>query len=121
MANKKESGKWETLRWATVIGIVDSYDAVHSRLLLLGSRGDKSHTAIFGTKGQCAWRWTFNDCITWITPEMKPSLEQYDAIQHHLSKRYGLKWRENGYHDVDYFLEKLYKERDLNKQKQDNG
>ena len=102
------SSKWETLRSGTIVGIVDSYDAVHSKLFPLNYPiSDMFHESIFGTKGHCAWRWSFEDCITWITPEMKPNAEQYDSIQRHLTRRYGLKWWENGHHDIDDFLRHL--------------
>lgn len=105
------SAKWETLRWAVVVGIVDAYGAVHSKLCPLDTpTSDLFHESIFGTKGHCAWRWSFSDCITWITPEMKPDVEQYDAIQRHLTRRHGLKWWENGHHDIQHFLEQLCKE-----------
>lgn len=103
--------KWQTLRWATIVGIIDSYGAVHSKMFPFETPvSDLFHESVFGAKGHCAWRWTFDQSVSWITAEMQPDEEQFVAIQNHLTKKYNLKWWENGHFDIDHFLENLKKE-----------
>jgi len=41
---------------------------------------------------------------------MNKSAEQYDAIQRHLTRKYGLKWWKNGHHDIDHLRAKWAEE-----------
>ena len=53
------------------------------------------------------WRWCDRESIWWITSECRPNDEQYDAIQRHITKKYGLPFWENGHHDLDFLSAKL--------------
>jgi hypothetical protein len=83
-----------------ILGIIDAYGSVHSKFT-----GEKIevHGDHFPGQTHCRWRWSDRDSISWLTHEQKPTEEQYDAIQRHLTREYGLKWWENGHHDLDHF------------------
>lgn len=94
---------FKQLRFGNIVGIIDSYDAVHSVFT-----GDKieCHADYWPNQTRCQWRWSFSQSIYWITFYQKPTEEQFIAIQDHLTKNYGLKWWDNGHFDIDHFLEK---------------
>jgi hypothetical protein len=86
--------------------VVDSYGAVHSEFT-----GEKVafHAEHFPAH-HCQWRWNHSQSIWWITAEHKPTEEQYEAITNHLTRKYGLKWWENGHHDIDHLQAKWAEE-----------
>ena len=109
--SENETGKWENLKWGSIVGIIDAYGAVHSKECPLRADTPDTHESIFGKRGSFAWRWTFREGITWISFEHKPDVGELDAIQRHLTKHYGLRWLNNGHHDTEHFSEQLHKER----------
>jgi hypothetical protein len=100
----KATDKWKKLREGNICGIVDSYGAVHSVL----TETVEFHADHFPLS-HCQWRWDFDESINWISIERRPSEEQYEAIRTHLTKKYGIKWWDNGYHDIDHILTKCGK------------
>ena len=99
--------RWGRLRHGNILGVVDSYGAVHS--VFTGEKVD-FHADHFATAHHCQWRWNDEESINWITAERKPNEEQYDAIQRHLTRKYGLKWWKNGHHDIDHLQAKWAEE-----------
>lgn len=101
--------KWEALLHGHILGVVDSYGAVHSEFT-----GDRVafHEEFF-TKTHCQWRWSHDKSIWWITGEHRPTEEQEDAIQRHLTKKYRLQWWDNGHHDIDHLLKMAGVERKI--------
>lgn len=95
------------LRFGNVIGIIDSYGAVHS----LFTKDVENHSLYWPATNCVKWRWSFSQGIWWITRETAPDSVQFDAIQRHLSRKYGLKWWDNGHHDIDHFRAQLKKEK----------
>jgi hypothetical protein len=81
-----------------IVGIVDAYGAVHSQ-----NTGDEIgfHEDFWPGQTHCQWRWDHRGSIHALVAESRPNVEQFDAIQRHLTRRYGLKWWENGHHDID--------------------
>lgn len=104
---KKKSNQFTKLRLGHIVGVVDSYGAVHSEFT--GER--VAHHTDFWQTRHCLWRWNFDQGIWWISPETRPNDEQFEAIQNHLTKKFGIKWWENGYHDLDHFMAQLTKDR----------
>jgi hypothetical protein len=92
---------WERLRYGHIVGIVDSYGAVHSKF----TENVEFHEALF-PPAQCKWRWSHSKSLWWITAEARPDEEQEVAIQRHITRKYGLKWWENGHHDIDHLMKK---------------
>lgn len=91
-------GYFTRLEYGHIVGVIDAYGAVHSEFT-----GD---TIVFHAdkfpKHHCQWRWCHSRSIWWVAIEQKPTEEQYDAIQRHLTKKYGIQWQKNGYHDIDH-------------------
>lgn len=87
------------------MGVIDSYDAVHSEFT-----GDnvKFHAERWPRVTHCRWRWSFDKSIYCVGEKL--TLEQYDLVMAHLTKRFGLLWWENGHHDIDHFLAQMEKE-----------
>jgi hypothetical protein len=98
--------RWGRLRDGHILGIVDSYGAVHS--VFTGSIA--FHAEHFPQTHHCQWRWNEDKSINWISAERKPDAEQMDAIRRHLTKRYGLRWWDNGHHDIDHLQAKWREE-----------
>lgn len=90
-----------------IIGIVDAYGAVHSKFT-----GEEiaHHSTHWPNQTHCLWRWNHDKSVHWFLASSKPNGEQLEAIQHHLTKRYGLLWWENGHHDIDDLLAKCERE-----------
>lgn len=94
--------KWQKLRDGNILGVVDSYGAVHSVL----TEDVEFHSDYYPATYFCRWRWDFDKGLWWISKETKPDEEQQDAIRRHLNKKYGIKWWDNGFHDIDFILTK---------------
>lgn len=99
---------WRDLRWSNIIGIIDSYGAIDSK-----NTGKKVefHSEFWPIRHSVMWRWNFNDSIWWITAENMPNNEQYTQIVEHLEKKYGIRFWDNGHHDIDYFIAKMNEEK----------
>ena len=99
-----ENKPFGRLRWCKIIGVVDSYGAVHSEI-----NTDLWHEQLWPT-AKCKWRWNDDKSIWWIALESKPDDEQYESIMWHLEKKYGIKFWENGHHDIDHLMKMWIKE-----------
>ena len=80
-----------------ILGVVTSLDVVESRFTgeEVGHHSDYWQE----NKHYKKWRWNNSEGLHWFLTEHKPNIEQIQFVRDHLSKRYGLKWFENGYHD----------------------
>ena len=111
-----KSNYWGRLKSGHIIGIVDSYGAVHSEFT-----GDKvSFHAEHFQQSQCQWRWSHSNSIWWISFEHQPNDEQYDSIMNHLKRKYGIEWWDNGHHDIDFLQKKWKKEEKQNNKKKES-
>lgn len=97
------------LREGNICGVIDSYGAIHSQFTERLSFHDEFFVGHYFIK----WRWDYNKSIWWISPEMKPDSEQYTSIMIHLEKKYGIKFWDNGHHDLDYFHHRLAGEEEI--------
>lgn len=86
---------WEKLRWGNITGVVDSYDSADSVL----SEDLEYHAERWPSLTHCRWRWSYNQGIWWTVSEGRPNSEQLEIIRNHLTKKYGIEWMENGYHE----------------------
>lgn len=94
---------FKRLRFGNILGIVDAYGAVHSKLT---GNEVECHETFWPTNTFVRWRWTFRDSLSAYVSTM-PSLEEFDAIRNHLERKYGIRWCDNGYHDIDFLMEKF--------------
>ena len=97
-----ETNRFARLLTGNIVGVVDSYGSVRSEFT-----ADRVafHEEFFGPS-QCKWRWDHGRGIWWISPEHRPDGEQEEAIRRHLSRKYGLRWWDNGHHDIEHLLKK---------------
>jgi hypothetical protein len=88
------------------MGIVDAYGAVDSRFT-----GDHLgyHAETWPCQTHGRWRWNWRDSI-YCFPD-KLNSEQYDAVMSHMEKKYGIKFWDNGHHDIDHFLAQIDREK----------
>lgn len=101
--------KFDTYRWGSIVGVIDSYDAVHSQHVPL-EEGPAFHDDLFPMQTHKRWRWTFCDCFSVSVLGDKLTDEDYDLVMAHMTKKYGIKFWENGHHDIDNFISKMSKE-----------
>lgn len=95
-----------TLRRGHIIGIVDAYGAVHSHFT---GETVKHHDEYWPGQTHCRWRWCDRQSLWFIAKEQAPKDEEtWDSIRRHCSKKYDLKWWENGHHDIDDLHGKRY-------------
>lgn len=111
-----KQNKFDILRKSIIIGFIDSYDAVHSYQYIIPDDGDMNipvHSDLFGVQCSRRWRWDYNDCINYTGGNMQQDWTDtdFDSIRNHLTKNYGIKFWDNGYHDIDYFMSKMSKKK----------
>jgi hypothetical protein len=99
-------GRFLRLQYGHILGVVDSYGAVHS---VFTGDSVRFHAEYF-PQHHCQWRWDFEGGISWISEEIKPDAEEMESIRWHLTKRYGLQWWENGHHDINHLQKKWIEE-----------
>jgi len=98
--------QYDKLRWHYIIGIIDSYDAVHSKDCYFAEC--PTHHMLYPNQTFKRWRWTFDDGIKCFSADL--NREDVDRIINHIESVYGIKFNENGFHDVQDFISKLSKE-----------
>lgn len=96
------------LRNGSIIGHVDAYGAVDSHFIPETERlEDHAHSRYWPGKKNGLWRWNFSNGLTAFVPERAPDAEGCEAVRNHLTKKYGIKFWDNGYHDLDDFIARL--------------
>lgn len=103
---KSKTKKWGRLLNGNILGVVDSYGAVHS--VFTGCRIDMHGDHFAAT--HCQWRWNDDQSIHWWVMDHKPNPEQLEAIRSHMTRQYGILWWENGHHDIDHLQEMVRRE-----------
>jgi len=84
-----------------IVGIIDSYGAVHSAVIDISELSEKTHEAVFPGNYFKRWRWDYNNGLVPSILSSDFDLEEWDKIRSHLTDIYTIKWWENGYHDID--------------------
>lgn len=106
-------GKYTKLRWSYIVGYVDHLDVVHSEIFSMLREDDfdsiKTHYDIFGVvlKG---WRWDYDRGLDATIGDKNLDSEDYDRIREHLTYKYDIPFYENGFHDVQFFCQKMDEE-----------
>lgn len=111
MARNME-GKYTKLRWSYIVGYIDHNDVVHSRIFSFrdedGFVSIKTHYDVFGMvlKG---WRWDFDKGLE-ATLGDRLEREDWERVREHLSYEYDIPFYSNGFHDVQFFCDKMNEE-----------
>lgn len=98
----------------TILGYVDHNGAVHSDSFYYGEGGIRydevpTHYDLYGHKLKL-FRWDWDKSLTWSVYTKDLEVEDADAVRNHLTKRYGIKWYQNGHHDIQFIQEQMKKE-----------
>lgn len=88
-----------------IVGIIDNYGAVHSKFVK--TNDDLSHESLFPSKIFKRWRWTYHNSLEKSVLSSDFDIEDWDKVERHITKKYRIKFWDNGYHDLDYFNKKL--------------
>lgn len=88
-----------------IVGYIDAYGSVHSIEIEPGD--GRHHPEIFPGAYIKRWRWSYNRGFSSIYGGFDP--EDSEKIRSHLTKKYGIPWYENGYHDVYYMIDIINK------------
>jgi len=95
--------RYDKLMYHSIIGIIDSYDAVHSEDFHFSEY--PTHQWLYPTQTFKRWRWSFDDGITCLSDDL--NAEDYDRIINHIETVYNIKFNDNGFHDVQDFISKM--------------
>lgn len=93
-----------------IIGYIDHLDVVHSQIQSTDSH--LSHNDLYG-KVLKGWVWSFRRNIEFSIYARGLTLEDYDLVRRHLSKKYKIQFYDNGHYDVNFFDKKLKEESEL--------
>lgn len=111
----KKFGRYQKLMNCTIIGYIDYLGVVHS-VRFNTKRGRGTHTDIWG-KVLKGWDWDYNNCLDSSIYRHNFDKEDWEKVRKHLTKKYGVQWQPNGYHDwkhIGDMADKEGKENNLN-------
>lgn len=105
------NGYFTRLRDTYIIGYIDHLDVVHSESYCFDEHyvSMPTHDELFG-KVLKGWRWSFNNCLDFSLFAQNVDAEDCDRVRQHLTKKYKIPFRPNGYHDINYFIKKMKEE-----------
>ena len=101
----KTPNKFDILRQSIIIGVIDERGVAHSELTYYENMRLYEDAFPFITTKR--WRWDFDKCVT--TSIYADTFEDGDGdiIRNHLRREYGIRFYENGHHDIEYFIGKM--------------
>lgn len=85
-----------------IIGIIDSYDAIHSKFT---GEELQCHGEIWPNQTHKRWRWNWNKGLHWFTIECKLTSIECDNVREHLTKKYNIPFWDNGFHDIEFIMQ----------------
>ena len=102
-------GKYTKLRWSYIVGYVDHNDVVHSRIFSsLDDQDIRTHYDLFGMILK-AWRWDYNRGLE-ATLGDRLERDDWERVREHLTEMYDIPFYSNGFHDVQFFCQKIDEE-----------
>ena len=102
--------KFRELECGWIVGVIDAYGSVSSKFVKLGVDASCMHGDIFPGNYFKLWRWSFDNSIERSPMSSEFDIEDWDKIKRHITKKYRIRFWDNGYHDIDYFIEMAEKE-----------
>ncbi len=99
--------RYTRLLTGTIIGCIDGYGAIHCQFqpFELG-RYPILHSDLWPGVHHKRWRWTHDTGIRLSCIGDSLEGDEADAVRALLTKRFGLLWWENGFHDITDLLAK---------------
>lgn len=98
---KETKQRFKELREGNIVGIVTSLGEVRSEFT---GEEIEHHLSHWNSNGSAAWRWDFNQAIWWTIPTDRPTDEELELIQRHLTRKYGIKFLDSGHFDWEHML-----------------
>lgn len=103
------------LKDSVLVGYVDHLDVVHCYQYIRSeddsySGGPPTHEDQFG-KVLKGWRWDFDRGLDWSVFAKNLDEGDGDRVKDFLTRKYKIPFYANGFHDVQFFVEKLEEER----------
>ena len=93
-----------------IVGIIDSYGAVHSKFCPLHDGGLKSHEELFHSNIMKRWRWSYSDGVSNSCLSTRLDVEEWDKVFRHITRKFRIPFWDNGYHDIDFFMARMDEE-----------
>jgi len=88
-----------------IVGVVDHLDVVYSKFGMFSETTEIAHARDL-PNAFCKWRWDFDRNIYYLLAD-KPTPTQFDFIRRHLTRKYNIRFWENGHFDIDDFISKM--------------
>lgn len=93
----------DNLKIGFIVGIIDAYGCVHSKFdMKCNMHGD-----LFPMQTHKRWRWCLSSCFDTSIDQKDFTEEDWDKIQRHITRKYGIHFYENGYTDLEHFYKKF--------------
>ncbi len=90
-----------------ILGVIDNYGAIHSRYTPFGDPDYRlMHGDIWPGVHHKRWRWTHDAGLRLSCVGETLEMGEADDVRAHITKRFGLLWWENGFHDIHHLLAK---------------
>ena len=99
--------KFDKLKEDWIIGVIGRNGVAVSRQFYFDDA--PTHEEIFPLVHDKRWRWDFSNGISFSVYGDRFEEGDGDIIRNHLRREYGIRFYENGYHDIQYFISKLSK------------
>lgn len=88
-----------------IVGIIDQYGAVHSKVVK--DIAEENHGSCFPCRCFHRWRWGYQSGLKKSMLSSEFTDEDWDKIRRHLTKKYTIKFWDNGYHDIDDIMKRF--------------
>ena len=99
--------KFDKLLDEVIVGVIDRNGVAHSQKFHFSER--KTHGDIYPTIHEKRWVWDYDKGVTFSVYGDTFEYGDGDIIRNHIRRTYGIRFWENGYHDIEYFMSKLSK------------
>ena len=90
-----------------IVGVITNQDEI---LSILKCFEDIENHEDYYPLIQKRWRWSYQDGVDWSSSTVEITKDDRLRVREHLTRKYGIRFWDNGYHDLDYF--KTLKQKD---------
>ena len=99
--------KFDKLRYDWIVGVIKRDDTVISQQHYFADA--PTHEDIYPLIHEKRWRWDFDKGVSKSVYGDTFDVGDFDLIRYHLKREYGIKFYENGFHDIQYFISRMSK------------
>jgi len=104
----EKPNKFDRLREDWIVGIITNQGVVVSQQHYYEDA--PTHEDLWPLVRCKRWRWDFDKGVNFsVYGNQDFEVGDSDLIKDHLRREYGIRFMSNGYHDIDYFISKLTK------------